>query len=123
MEKVRRLRDSVFEIGNKMMSEENFEFVCAFCDILWYSKGDTVDTRHLAIALGRRFYNKDGIRSELETRRKSMRDMIVGTAVMFASVVLEMSVSMFRPLSEVAWYQEIGDTGPFSLCTWWSSVL
>ena len=37
--------------------------------------------------------------------------MMTGTAVLFAPLVLGMSVSMLGPLSEIAGYREVGDTG------------
>ena len=150
------LRSCVFELGNRMMSGESFERVCAetvsgraecaemgvtigremaicrgdvesavirsvapvssevsraFCDILRCSVRDTEDAGRLAISLGRQFHNSDNVRRELESRLKSMVDMMTGTAVLFAPLVLGMSVSMLGPLSEIAGYREVGDTG------------
>lgn len=150
------LRDTVFEIGNLMMSGESFETACprtlkgraecddigvaleremaicrgdldaavvnavspvsaevsrAFRDILRCSERDTEDAGRLAMALGRQFHNADGVLRDLEMKLKSMKDMMSGTAVLFAPLVLGMSVAMLGPLSTVAGYQEVGDTG------------
>ena len=40
-----------------------------------------------------------------------MVDMMTGTALLFAPLVLGMSVAMLGPLSEIAGYQDVGDTG------------
>lgn len=154
-ERVRReceqgLRDSVFELGNRMLSGESFETVCAeavggrpecegvrrdlerelalcrgdvpaaigrsvgavskeasgaLCDIYRCSGTDTEDAGRLAIALGRQFHNSDSVRRSLELRLKSMTDMMQGTAVLFAPMVLGMSVSMLEPLTGMAGYE------------------
>ena len=44
-------------------------------------------------------------------RLKSMKGMMTGTAVLFAPMVLGMSVSMLGPLTEIAGYEGTGDTG------------
>ncbi len=150
------LRDSVFEMGNRMLSGETFETACtgvllsrdecgetaerlerelllcrgdigaavdssvspvspevsrALRDIQRCSEEDVDNAGRLAIALGRQFHNGDSVRRSLELRLKSMTDMMVGTAVVFAPMVLGMSVSMLGPLSEVAGYQSSMDTG------------
>ncbi len=150
------LRDSVFEMGNRMMSGDGFETVCvdaldgrrectdirdslarelglcrgdvssalqrsvgqvsgevcrALCDILRCSERNGEDAGRLAIALGRQFHNSDVVRKDLELKLKSMTDMMTGTAVLFAPMVLGMSMSMLEPLSGLAGYQPIGDTG------------
>ena len=150
------LRDCVFELGNRMMSGESFESVCAetvsgrgecaevgerlgreivvcrgdiasavrnavspisqdvsraFCDILGCSLRDTEDAGRLAMSLGRQFHNSDNVRRELDSKLRSMVDMMTGTALLFAPLVLGMSVAMLGPLSEIAGYQDVGDTG------------
>ena len=152
----RGLRDSVFELGNRLLGGEGFETVCAetigarreceetgmrldreislcrgdvesalwravgsvspdvaraFGDILRCSRRDAADAGRLAMALGRQFHNSDNVRRELEMRLKSMKDMMTGTAVLFAPMVLGMSVSMLGPLTEIAGYEMTGDTG------------
>ena len=152
----RGLRDSVFEIGNGLLSGAGFEKACvsalagrrecsevgtrleremalcrgdvslaveravgpvsgdvsrAYRDILRCSERDTGDAGRLAMALGRQFHNSDNVRRELESRLKSMKDMMSGTAVLFAPLVLGMSVSMMGPLSEMSGYQQSMATG------------
>ena len=83
----------------------------AFCDILRSSACDTVDAGRLAMALGRQFHNSDDVRRRLESELRSMVDMMTGTAVLFAPLVLGMSVSMLGPLSELSGAGTSGDTG------------
>ena len=74
------------------------------CDIHRCSEKDTEDAGRLAIAVGRQFQNSSNIRSELELKLKGMTDMMVGTAMLFAPMVLGMSASMLGPLSDVSGY-------------------
>lgn len=149
------IRDSVFEMGNRMMSGTGFEQACTealaarkgcsetgmalerelrLCrgdvssaieravgpvsmdlasslkDIQRCSMGSTEDAGRLSIALGRQFHNGDSILSGLRIKLKGMTDMMTGTSLLFAPLVLGMSVSMMGPLSEMAGYQG-GDTG------------
>ncbi len=83
----------------------------ALCDILRCSSRDTEDAGRLAMALGRQFHNSDDVRRRLESELRSMMDMMTGTAVLFAPMVLGMSIAMLGPLSEVSGYQGAGDTG------------
>lgn len=80
------------------------------CDIHRCSRKDTEDAGRLAIAVGRQFQNASNIRKELDLRLKSMTDMMLGTAVFFAPLVLGMSVSMLGPLSEISGYQGLEGT-------------
>lgn len=150
------LRDSVFEMGNRMLSGGSFETVCleslggrpecshvheglrrelalcrgdigsaieaaiggtsrevsrAFRDISACSEEDNDNAGRLAIALGRQFHNSDSIRRSLDLRLKSMTDMMVGTAVLFAPMVLGMSVSMLEPLSDIPGYVPMEGSG------------
>lgn len=150
------LRDSVFELGNRMITGDSFEKVCpeviggrpecadvrlalerelglcrgdvgsavdrsigsvsqdvsrAYRDILRCSEGDTVDAGRLAIAVGRQFQNSATVRKGLELRLRSMTDMMMGTAVLFAPMVLGMSVSMLEPLSGISGFQPMDDSG------------
>lgn len=74
------------------------------CDIQRCSVKDTEDAGRLAIAVGRQFQNESNIRKELDLRLKSMTDMMLGTATVFAPMVLGLSVSMLGPLSEISGY-------------------
>lgn len=80
-------------------------------DIYRCSQKDTEEAGGLAIAVGRQYQNSDNIRKELDLRTKSMRDMMIGTAVLFAPLILGMSVSMLEPLSGIAGYQAMDGTG------------
>ena len=62
------------------------------------------------MALGRQFHNSDDVRRRLESELRSMVDMMTGTAVLFAPLVLGMSVSMLGPLSELSGAGASGDT-------------
>lgn len=144
------LRDSVFELGNALLTGDNFEKVSvevlgsreecrdvavslgreidicrgdvhraisdavspvsqetsrALQDIYRCSLKDTEDAGGLALAVGRQYQNSDNIRNELDLRMKSMRDMMLGTAVFFAPLVLGMSISMLVPLSGISGFQ------------------
>lgn len=80
------------------------------CDIHRCSEKDTEDAGRLAIAVGRQFQNFSNIRGELDLKLKGMTDMMVGTAMVFAPLVLGMSASMLGPLSDISGYSGMEGT-------------
>ena len=143
------MRDTVFDLGNRMLSGENFgraacdslmtrrecapvgeslgrelelcrgnvsealelsvgevsPDVCASMDdIRRCSERDSLDAGKLAVTLGRQFQNRDSAMRGMESNLKSMTDMMFGTATVFAPMVLGLSVSMLKPLSEMSGY-------------------
>ena len=149
------LRDSVFDMGNRMMSGNNFEravpeaimarkeckgageslyrelLLCrgdvakavakairpvseemaiALCDVYRCSKRDVTDAGKLAMALGRQFQNQSHARRSLEISLKSMTDMMTATSMLFAPIILGMSVSMLEPLSNLSGFQSLEGT-------------
>ncbi|MDD3379198.1 MAG: hypothetical protein PHG86_04350 [Candidatus Methanomethylophilaceae archaeon] len=141
------LKDSVFELGNKLISGENFEYalitslgtrkecqtiadsmsreiaLCrgdiyaairmslskisvsladTFCDIYRCTQKDIRDAGRLAISIGRQLQDQEIVRKGIQNKLKSMVDMMIGTAAIFAPMVLGMSVAMLGPLSRVA---------------------
>ncbi|MBR6205410.1 MAG: hypothetical protein IKQ60_10330 [Candidatus Methanomethylophilaceae archaeon] len=149
------LRDSVFDMGNRMLSGDNFEkasaeavavrkecaavadslarefTLCrgniekavsrsirpisedvsiAFIDISRCARRDVSDAGRLAIALGRQFQNQNHARRSMELNLKSMTDMMLATAVLFAPLVLGMSVSMLEPLSKISEFHSLDGT-------------
>ncbi|MBE6519919.1 MAG: hypothetical protein E7Z68_02210 [Thermoplasmata archaeon] len=149
------LRDSVFDMGNRMLSGDNFEkasaesvavrkecvyaaeslsrefSMCrgdieravsrsirpisedvsiAFIDISRCARRDVSDAGRLAIALGRQFQNQNHARRSMELNLKSMTDMMLATAILFAPMVLGMSVSMLEPLSKVVDFHSMEGT-------------
>ncbi len=138
------LKESVFELGNRLSTGENFENAvvaavgikseclpladtlrnellmsrgdsCAavrsavggisptvsgfLCDIGRCARKDIRDAGRLAISLGRQLQDQEAVRRSIGNKLKSMVDMMSGTAMLFAPLVLGMSVSMLRPLS------------------------
>lgn len=76
------------------------------------SRIDLRDAGSLAVSLGRQFQNRKATLAALETGMKSMTDMMMGTAMVFAPLILGLSMSMMRPLSRISGYSGI-DGG------WW----
>ncbi len=149
------LRDTIFDMGNRMLSGDNFEkasvesvavrkecgyaaealsrelSLCrgdieravtrsirpisedvsiAYIDISRCSRRDVSDAGRLAIALGRQFQNQNHAHRSMELNLKSMTDMMLATAVLFAPLVLGMSVSMLEPLSRISEFQSLEGT-------------
>ncbi|MDR3074502.1 MAG: hypothetical protein LBU30_00490 [Candidatus Methanoplasma sp.] len=71
------------------------------CDVYRCSMRDTRDAGRLAVSVGRQLQDQDAVRKGIRTKLKSMTDMMVGTASVFAPLVLGMSVTMLGPISEV----------------------
>ncbi len=140
------IRDSMFELGNSLISGMNFENalssaisvrkecrslaesikteaamsrgdVCSairmsvgevskhmsdiFCDIYGCAQKDIRDAGRLAISMGRQLQDQDAVHRCIGNKLKSMVDMMSGTAMVFAPLVLGMSVSMLKPLAEM----------------------
>ena len=149
------IMDSVFDIGNRMVSGENFETsvisatsswegsielserisremnVCrgdvrsalhrsidpisremgiALEDILVCSEKNNDDAGRMAVNLGKQFQNRNRIRRTLELRLKSTTDMMIGTCMFFAPIVLGMSVSMLEPVSRISGSSALSNT-------------
>jgi hypothetical protein len=76
----------------------------ALRNICLCSENDSDDAGRLAVTLGKQFQNRNITRKSLEHRLKSTTDMMGGTAMVFAPLVLGMSVSMLEPLSKLSGY-------------------
>lgn len=147
----RSLKDSVFDLGNRLISGENFETamisaisirkeckpvaeaaeremmmcrgdMCSainasvgrissrvagiYCDIYRCSLKDIRDAGRLAVSVGRQLQDQEVVLNGIGNKLKSMTDMMTGTAMVFAPLVLGMSVSMLSPIAKIA-----GSTG------------
>ncbi len=83
------------------------EMGSALAEIERCSRIDLRDAGGLAIALGRQFQNRRAALASLEAGMKSMTDMMVGTAMVFAPLVLGLSVAMMRPLSRISGFEGV----------------
>lgn len=104
-------RGDVESAVRRVIEPVSAEVSRTLCYIHRCSLKDTEDAGRLAVAVGRQFQNGSNIRKELEIRLKSMTDMMSGTAVLFAPMVLGMSISMLEPLSEISGYSGLDGTG------------
>ena len=138
------LMDSVFDIGNRMISGFNFERASveaiaskescydisvnlekeyALCrgsvrnaiieavgpishevgvtlsDISLCAERSPEDASRLAITMGGLMQNRNITKKNIASKLKSTTDMMVGTAMIFAPLVLGMSISMLEPIS------------------------
>ena len=71
---------------------------------------DNEDAGRLAMSLGKQLLNRNQAARDLEIKLKSTTDMMHGTAMVFAPMVLGMSISMMEPLSKLTGYVAIEDT-------------
>lgn len=149
------LMDTVFDLGNRMLSGNNFEkagidsmrtrdglielsdslsrefALCrgdiasaissvidpvssemsmAMQNIMICSEKNNDDAGKLAVTLGKQFQNRNATQKELNLKLKSMTDMMTGTAMFFAPMVLGMSVSMLEPLSGISGFVALQGT-------------
>lgn len=141
------LMDTIFDVGNRMLSGNNFEkagvdsmrsrsllsdisdrlsreyTLCrgdvrtAICSVIGpissemsialqniqiCSEKSNDDAGKLAVTIGKQFQNRTSTQRDLEMKLKSTTDMMMGTAMFFAPMVLGMSVSMLEPLSGIS---------------------
>ena len=149
------LMDSIMDMGNRMLSGENFEtasvgsmeskvhcseigrrlgcelemcrgdigsavrmavspvspeMASSIDDIRSCSVRDVEDAGRLAVTMGRQYQNRSVTMRVLETRLKSLTDMMFATAAVFAPMVLGLSISMLEPLSSMAGYSGLEGT-------------
>ena len=149
------LMDSIMDMGNRMLSGENFEtasvgsmeskvhcskigrrlgcelemcrgdigsavrmaispvspeMASSIDDIRSCSVRDVEDAGRLAVTMGRQYQNRSVTMRVLETRLKSLTDMMFATAAVFAPMVLGLSMSMLEPLSSMAGYSGLEGT-------------
>jgi hypothetical protein len=71
------------------------------CDISACAQKNIRDAGRLAISVGRQIQDQEVVRKGINNKLKSMVDMMTGTAVFFAPLVLGMSLSMMMPISEM----------------------
>ena len=83
------------------------EMASSLVEIERCSRIDLRDAGGLAIALGRQFQNRKSALASLEAGMKSMTDMMVGTAMVFAPLILGLSVAMMRPLSRISGFEGV----------------
>ncbi len=73
-----------------------------YCNIRKSAEKDLRDAGRLAMSVGRQLQDQESVRKDIDNKLKSMLDMMMGTAVLFAPLVLGMSVSMLAPLAGIA---------------------
>ena len=94
-------RGEVHNAIDNSISSTSKEMTLALRNILTCSEKDSNDAGRLAITLGRQFQNRNITLRNLENKLKSTKDMMVATAMLFAPLVLGMSVAMLEPLSRI----------------------
>ncbi|MBR2255632.1 MAG: hypothetical protein IJ856_07505 [Candidatus Methanomethylophilaceae archaeon] len=83
----------------------------AFVNIDRCSTIDNATAGSLAVTLGRQFQNQHATRTALGIRLKNMTDMMTGTAMFFAPLVLGLSTSMMGSLAGMADVEPIEGAG------------
>jgi len=77
------------------------EVSTSLCSIASCSSKDPDDASRLAITLGRQMQSRNVTKRNIKVKLKSTTDMMLGTAMIFAPLVLGMSISMLEPLSRM----------------------
>lgn len=83
------------------------EMASSLAEIERCSRIDLRDAGGLAVALGRQYQNRKAALASLEAGMKSMTDMMVGTAMVFAPLILGLSIAMMRPLSRISGFEGV----------------
>ena len=141
------IKDALFDLGNRMVTGENFESAlvgalsvrkecrdvaealsreCEICrgdietaidmcisgisetmagfvkDIYRASCKDLRDAGRLATAIAHQLQDQDSVRKGIENKLRNMTDMMNGTSMVFAPLILGLSIMMMGPLSAVS---------------------
>lgn len=73
-----------------------------YADIQKASGKDGRYAGKLALSLAHQMQQQDSVRTEISNRLKNMLDMMTGTAMFFAPLILGLSIVMLKPLSKIA---------------------
>lgn len=73
-----------------------------FVEIYRASEGDIRESGRLALTLGRQIMDQESVRRGIRNDLKGMTDTMSGTAVVFAPVVLGLSITILGPLSRLS---------------------
>jgi hypothetical protein len=87
------------------------EVSASLSEILRCSSVDLSDAGELAITLGRQYQDRRAAMASLSIKLKSMTDMMMGTAMVFAPLILGLSTSMMAPLADITGYQSLEGSG------------
>jgi hypothetical protein len=103
-------RGDLYSAVSKTVDPVSTEMSLALRNICLCSERDSDDAGRLAVTLGKQFQNRNIARKNLELSLKSTTDMMIGTAMIFAPMVLGMSVSMLGPLSRISGFASMSGT-------------
>lgn len=98
------LRGDYVHAVTRSISPISVECTQSLRDVMVCSMKDNDDAGKLALMLGRQYINRQTVTEELTIRLKSLTDMMLATAAVFAPLVLGMSVAMLEPLSDLTGY-------------------
>ena len=104
-------RGDVESAVEKALSPISEEVSRVLCDVRRCSMTDGEEAGRLASSVGRQFQNRADVMTGLELKLKSMTDMMTGTAMIFAPMVLGLSIALLGPLSEISGFQGMEGTG------------
>ena len=104
-------RGDVESAVEKALSPISEEVSRVLCDVRRCSMTDGEEAGRLASSVGRQFQNRADVMTGLELNLKSMTDMMTGTAMIFAPMVLGLSIALLGPLSEISGFQGMEGTG------------
>lgn len=104
-------RGDVESAVEKALSPISEEVSRVLCDVRRCSMTDGEEAGRLASSVGRQFQNRADVMTGLELKLKSMTDMMTGTAMIFAPMVLGLSIALLGPLSEISGFHGMEGTG------------
>lgn len=104
-------RGDVQAAVRRALSPVSAEVSRILCDVHRCSMTDGDEAGRLASSVGRQFQNRADVMTGLELKLKSMIDMMTGTAMIFAPMVLGLSISLLGPLGDISGFQGMEGTG------------
>lgn len=103
------LRGDYVHAVTRSISPISVECAQSLRDVMACSLKDNNDAGKLALMLGRQYINRQTVTEEMAIRLKSLTDMMLATAAVFAPLVLGMSVAMLGPLSGLTGHNLMDD--------------
>ncbi len=94
-------RGNVYDAIERTFGRISSELCSILTNVFSCSVKDNTEAGRLAMTLGKQLHNRSVSQKEIELKLKSTTDMMVGTGMLFAPMVLGMSISMMEPLSKM----------------------
>ena len=95
-------RGDTAEALNTALKGYSKETVDAYVRVYEASRKDTRDSGRLSISIGHQMQDRMHVKRNIRNKLKSITDMMTGTSVLFAPMIMGMSIVLLKPMSSIS---------------------